>query len=246
MVWTDMAAVDEAGALVQPAYLRTFYSAYARVRVEDVLRHSGSLGDLWPGAPGDLACRPFYTGDLFTPMFLGNLVHTSTVLLRRSRLARVGGFDESLRVTGEDYEFHLHTCFHGPVALVDASSIRYRVGAADQLTAPHLVVQLARNYVSTLQRWMERGRGRIALPEARQRDQLASAFSWLGEEELDLDDPASARGHLWQSLRLRPGRLRTSLLLVKSLLPRAVLRAARRARQNFRRRAGARLSGATP
>jgi hypothetical protein len=30
-------------------------------------------------------------------MIMGNLVHTSTTVLRRDRLERVGGFDETLR-----------------------------------------------------------------------------------------------------------------------------------------------------
>jgi hypothetical protein len=168
-------------------------------------------------------------------MFLGNLVHTSTVLLRRERLAAVGGFDESLLIAGEDYNFHLRTCAQGVVGFLDAPSILYRVGAADQLTAPHLHVHAARNNLVTLLRWLEHERDRIALPAPVIRRQLASAFSWLGEEELELGERASARGHLWRSFLLRPSRLRTSILLLKTLLPQMVVRGVRWARQGLRR-----------
>ena len=74
-------------------------------------------------------------GDVYSSMIAGNLVHTSTVLIRRERARAVGLFDERYR-TGEDYDFHLRTCYEGPVALLDVPSIRYRIaGGEDQLTA---------------------------------------------------------------------------------------------------------------
>src|SRR5439155_12157099 len=87
MVWTDMAAVDEAGKLVSPAFIRTKYSNFRRYPVEQVMRAGGTLGAVWPGAPPGAAGRPFYHGDIFSEMILGSLVHTSTVLFRRERLA---------------------------------------------------------------------------------------------------------------------------------------------------------------
>jgi len=38
-----------------------------------------------------------YAGDIFSQMIMGNLVHTSTVLIRRERLQQVHGFNEDLR-----------------------------------------------------------------------------------------------------------------------------------------------------
>jgi hypothetical protein len=227
MVWTDMTAVDEAGKVLHDRYLRKFYGAHKKVAVEEIMARSGSLSELWPDAPAELAKLPFYNGDIASYMILGNLVHTSTVLLRRDRLAQVGGFDESLRISGEDYEFHLRTCFQGPVGFLDVPSILYRIGAEDQLTAPRFLVHGARNNLITLLRWLERGRARITLPEGVIRRQLASAFRWLGEEELLVGDTGSARGHLWQSLRLQPGHIRTAKHLVKSLLPQSLVGAAR-------------------
>ncbi|MGH7521161.1 MAG: glycosyltransferase family 2 protein [Gemmatimonadales bacterium] len=234
MVWTDMAAMNEKGKVLDAKYLRTFYDAHALARLEDVCTHAGPLQHAWPGAPPHVATAPVYTGDIFSQMLLGNLVHTSTVVLRRDRLRQVGGFDTSLKHSGEDYEFHLRTCSYGPVALLDASSILYRVGAADQLTAPQLGIHRARNNLTTVLRWFERGAGRIQLPPRTIRERLAQSFRWVGEAEMEYGDRGRAREHLWKSLRYAPGHTRTALLLLFALLPRVALRGARGAKRMMR------------
>ena len=183
MVWTDMRAVDDQGAVLQETYLRTFYSAYNVVRIENECNLRGRLDAVWPGAPSEAASRPVYVGDIFSAMILGNLVHTSTVLLRRDRLVQVGGFDTSLASSGEDYEYHLRTCFFGPVGFLDAASIDYRIGASDQLTAPQFMVPMARNSLTTVRRWLDRGGERVRLPRETVRRRLADSYTWLGEEE---------------------------------------------------------------
>ena len=226
MVWTDMSAVDPDGRVVEDRYLRTMYDAHALANIERVLERTPSLDQRWSAAPPEVATAPTYKGDLFSSMLLGNLVHTSTVLLRRERLRRVGGFDTSLLHSGEDYEFHVRTCSHGLVAFIDAPSLRYRVGAADQLTAPRYGIYTARNNLTTVLRWLELGRGRIALPEQQVRRRLAQSFRWVGEAELALGDRGEARAYLWKSLRYVRDR-RTALLLLFAGLPAAALRSAR-------------------
>jgi GT2 family glycosyltransferase len=246
MVWTDMAAVNERGDVLDAKYLRTFYDAHALARLEDVCRHAGPLRSAWPGAPADVAAAPVYTGDIFSQMLLGNLVHTSTVVIRRDRLRLTGGFDTSLKHSGEDYEFHVRTCSHGPVALIDASSLLYRVGAADQLTAPELGIHRARNNLTTVLRWLERGGTRIQLPPQTVRDRLAQAFRWVGEAELEYGDRGRARENLWRALRYAPGHRRTAMLLFFACLPRVALRAARGAKRLARRAVAVASARSTP
>jgi hypothetical protein len=135
MVWTDMTAVDSRGEVRFPRYLRTMYTTYDRVDIGRVCGYVARLGTLWTGASGALAEQMVYIGRLYQYMFLGSLVHTSTVLLRREWAQRVGGFDEELRPAGEDYLYHFQTTACGPVALIDTPSTVYQVGGADQLTA---------------------------------------------------------------------------------------------------------------
>lgn len=234
MVWTDMSAVTANGTLVSERYLRSMYSAHALARLEERMTGAGSMGQLWAGAPPALVNSPIYVGDIFSAMLLGNLVHTSTVLIRRERLRLGGGFDTSLAQSGEDYEFHLRTCSHGPVGFIDASSLLYRTGAPDQLTAPHYAVHIARNNLTTLLRWLERGRGRVELPAPLVRHRLAHALRWVGEAELDNGNRSEARRFLWKSLRHEPLHGRSALLLAATALPAPLLRFARRARRVIR------------
>ena len=120
MVWTDMEAVGPAGELVSQSYLRTMYHAYRWFPREELFSRSRSP---WPRSPRgsrrSWTDRRLYTGEIFSQMIMGNLVHTSTVLIRRERLEKVRGFNEELRLSGEDYDFHLRTCKEGPVGFID-------------------------------------------------------------------------------------------------------------------------------
>jgi hypothetical protein len=193
---------------------------------------AGVLRDFWPAAPPEAADRPFYRGDIFSPMLLGNLVHTSTVLIRRDRLARAGGFDETLVKAGEDYEFHLRTCFHGPVGFLDAPSILYRAGAPDSITGGSRPghVYGARHNLRTVQKWLGLGGDRVTLPGRVVRRHVADSYGWLGEEELEAGDLRAGRADLWRSLRLWPTQPRRWALLAYYSLPAFVRRALRTAR----------------
>jgi GT2 family glycosyltransferase len=244
MVWTDMRAIDEGGYLLHDRYLREFYATYRTVRIEDVCEHAGSLGDAWEDAPADVAAAPFYMGDIFSPMILGNLVHTSTVLLRRERVGVTGGFDTTLQPAGEDYEYHLRTCSHGPVGLLDTASIDYRIGAADQITAPHYDIHFARSNLRTVERWLERGGTRVTLSAAALAGRMAHAHGWVGMAEMDEGNMGVARRHLWASLRHRVQQPRVLLYLLLSLFPAQVFSGARQLRRDVRASLRGRLARA--
>jgi GT2 family glycosyltransferase len=195
------------------------YSAHKTVCIEKVCHLAGGLREFYPDAPSDVADRPFYHGDVFSEMILGSLVHTSTVLLRRTRLALVGGFDESLIKSGEDYEFHLHTCSYGPVGFLDAASILYRIGADDQLSAPRFMLYIARNNLATVRKWLAKGKGRITLPVAAIRHHLAECYDWLGSEKYVAGDYWGGRVSHLQSLWHRPWQPRLWVHLPLHCLP---------------------------
>jgi hypothetical protein len=138
-----------------------------------------------------------------------------------------GGFDESLKPAGEDYDFHLRTCAHGPVGFIDASSILYRIGNVDQITAPHLGVHFARSNLRTVLHWLEREGHRIRLPKPLLMRRLAHAFGWAGEAELDVGNRHTARPHLWRSLVLHPWQPRLLVFLLFSMMPTSAVQGAR-------------------
>jgi hypothetical protein len=216
MVWTDMEAIDPQGNVFDPTYLRTMYSAYRWFRTEDLFPERQPLANVVPEIPGLPAGGTFHVGDIFSQMVMGNLVHTSTVLLRRERLEKVDGFNEDWR-SGEDYDFHLRTCREGPVGFIDAASILYQRGMADRLTAYRELV--ATNFLRTVTRVVERDRSRITLPKWMLRAVFAEAHAWVGEELANRGDRSGARSHLAKSLAFRPWQPRTAGLLALGFLP---------------------------
>lgn len=124
MVWTDMLAVDENGKTLHQSYIHLMYAAYLYFDREKHFRESRALSDVWADSPEKLSTKKCYSGNIFSWMFMGNLVHTSTVLLRRDRQQKVGLFDVELIKSGEDYEFHFRTCREGDVAYIDVPTSR--------------------------------------------------------------------------------------------------------------------------
>jgi glycosyltransferase involved in cell wall biosynthesis len=242
MVWTDMSAVDRLGHTRSPRYLRTMYSAYRRVDLARVCTDVGPLRTVWPGAPDGLAGDSVYVGDLYPHMFFGNLVHTSTVLVRREWAQAVGGYEEGPR-WGEDYAYHFRITALGPVALIDAPSTLYVVGESDALSAPRFGLGFARQDLRTILGALERGRERITLPRALIAARLAESYQWVGEEELRAGNRSVARRHLWSSLRYGPWHARTAALLLLALLPARAFDDARALRQALRRGGGVQPHG---
>jgi len=202
MVWTNMNAFNAAGELVSPLHLRKMYRAYDRVSGRQVFEGQRKLAAFAPDIARTqevLANADVTWGDVYSSMMFGNLVHTSTALLRRDRINAVGFFNQNYR-TGEDYDFHLRTCREGPVALLDAPSIRYRVaGGEDQLTSRAHTLELARNALLTREAAIKHDRGRIQLSDAELGEIMGLANRWVAEELFDKGDFAGARQHYFRS-----------------------------------------------
>jgi glycosyltransferase involved in cell wall biosynthesis len=213
MVWTDMDAVDSAGALIAPRYLRTMYSAYHRARHRTIFSDHCPLSTLAPELvraiplDSDTSVR---WGDVYSTMILGNIVHTSTVVMTRQRARETGLFNEAFR-TGEDYDFHLRCSSHGAVALLDAPAVHYRVSVdEDQLTAPGRMLEMARNGLRTQEAALTRDRGRIDLTDAEIAQTLASMNAWIASELFDRREYAESRAHFRRAfldLRTNPRQL---------------------------------------
>jgi glycosyltransferase involved in cell wall biosynthesis len=222
MIWTDMDAIGPDGTVVKHKYLKTMYGAYQRLGGRSLFDRSWDIGEVIPEGPADIRGAHLFAGDIFSEMILGNLVHTSTVLLRRDRLQRLRGFNENLKVSGEDYDFHLRTCREGPVAFLDASSIRYQIGMGDALTRPELMIHLALNNLQTVLSVLKTDGDRIRLPEKTITERIASSYFWIGQAYLDLGDPHKARPFLLRGLLRSPYHLRPWERLILSCFPKRV------------------------
>lgn len=226
MVWTDMKAVNESGAILYESYLSRMYSAYAYFDREKHFRISKPIPEAWAGCPAEFRESKCYAGNIFSWMFMGNLVHTSTVLLRRERQQKVGLFDTTLLTSGEDYDYHFRTCRYGDVAYLDAPSILYRIGASDQLTEKKYMVWIARNNLKTITRMLSVAGNEITLPRKMIHDHLASSYAWLGFEDFCKDQP-EARSCFLHSLRYSPFQPRVAAFFLLALLPSRAAKGAR-------------------
>lgn len=231
MVWTDMAAVGPSGEVVDPRYLKTMYAAYQYFEENDLFTRCHQIEDFAPDLAAALPRVRLLTGELFSQMIMGNLVHTSTVMLTRQRAQQVGGFRLDLKPSGEDYDFHLRTCREGPVGFLDVAGIRYQVGMSDQLTGPSYRVSMAKNFLRTIEPVLERDRDRIRLPESMIRHTLAYGHRWLGRELLFSGHRKEARPHFAESLRQKRGPVAAGLYALSLMPPGSVdlLRSAYRA-----------------
>jgi glycosyltransferase involved in cell wall biosynthesis len=239
MIWSEMTALDAAGEPVAGSSLRSIFAF--RAGFEELFAHRVALADVAdvPGG-GDGVTGTLYWGDVYDGMVVGNLVLPSAAMLTRDRLDAVGGYDETLAVSGEDFDFFLRTCRAGPVAFVDIPTVLKQADRADALTHPSRRLHLARNYVTTMEGALARDADRIRLDPKLVRDARAYGHAWTALGYLELGDAADARRHLRRSLRLAPANPRTYVLMALALLPGPLVARAihgvRRARGRWRTR----------
>lgn len=217
MIWTDMEAVDPNGKVFDPKYLRTMYSAYQWFPGDSLFSESLTLPEISVTLPEGVG--RLYAGSIYSQMIMGNLVHTSTVLIRRERFEKVLEFDEDLRYSGEDYDFHLRTCREGVVAFAAVASIAYTRGMPDQLTGSSYQIYRARNFLKTIEPHILRDRGRIKLPQHMIDFVLSDAHYYVGETALEIGELPEARTHLFKTLRYRFWQPRAGALFLLSLFP---------------------------
>lgn len=231
MIWTDMHAIDDQGRLLADRYLKRMYGAYKLVEGMRLFRSAVLVKEGLPliardsliGQSGFPENALLYLGNIYRSMLLGNLVHTSTVMLTRERLEQVRCFDENLRLAGEDYDFHLRTCRCGEVAFLDVPSIKYRVGAADQLTHSGYHLQIARNTLTTVSKALSSQMPGEPIGRRLEHRILAKAHAWVGHELFYAGQYREARAELRRSLLNRPWQPEVMLRWAAALLPASVI-----------------------
>jgi glycosyltransferase involved in cell wall biosynthesis len=222
LAWTDMTAVDNDGKIINERHLRVMYAAHRRIRIDEQMRQVETLGALSAAVPADLAAAAVRIGDLSNMILLGNLLHTSTVLVRRAWIEMVGGFDPTFVRAGEDYEFYVRLCSAGPVIFIDAPSTFYCVGAPDQLTRPAMHLEIARNNLRAIEKWVPHSGEHLSLETEAIRSRFADSFAWLAEAELDAGNRIASSRLMLRSIARKPGLDRRMLVLLRSALPRSL------------------------
>jgi GT2 family glycosyltransferase len=220
MIWTNMQAIAADGRVVSRDYLRTMYSAYRWFSMADLFSKSYPLAET--ALPPELAGQLLQVGEIFSQMVMGNLVHTSTVIISRSRIEHIGGFPKGLNVSGEDYNYYLQVCRIGPVGLIDVASIQYQIGMPDHLSQVGHRVYTSRNCLKAVLSALEQFREEIHLPSAMVRVRLAEVYEWVGRSLLDAGERAESRTYLLESLRYSLVQPKVWAMLARASLPIAV------------------------
>jgi glycosyltransferase involved in cell wall biosynthesis len=237
MIWSDMEAVNPDGEVFDHKYIRNMYSTFRMYTMKELFSRQCKLHEVasfTPSLRAMIGDANFYSGYIFSQMVMGSLVHTSTAVLRRERLEKVGGFNEELKFSGEDFDFHLRTCRVGLVGFVDLSTIRYQRGMADALTRPENRVHVANNFLKTILPIIKNNRNEIKLPDDDIRATLADAYNWLGEAQLDSGDIKAARQNIWKSLQYKLRQPRIFTPLISAYLPKSALAFLRRLKQKVK------------
>lgn len=219
LIWTDMKAISPDGVVIYERYLSKMYHVYHKINTNDYLNRTGRLRDVDPACPMELMEVSFRMGDIFSAMFMGNLVHPPTTLMRRRHISQTGGLDVAFSWTCEDYEFFWRVSREGLGAVIEAPSMLYRVNAIDQLTKPGLHLYIAHGNLIALKRRLENDQDRIRLPKHMIRHHLSEAYAWVAEEELlsDNGQRMMAITSFWKSLCLNPCQKRALFLFLISL-----------------------------
>jgi glycosyltransferase involved in cell wall biosynthesis len=216
LVWTDTSTFRTPGEILHRRYLRMGYGAYRKVDITEQCVRAGTVGQLSSAVPIDLRDDPYWIGDVCDAMFFGNLVHPPTALVRRSRLRESGPYESDVTGDGgDDYHFFYRVCERGPVALLDAPTILYRLHGAQIVSSRSLQESMADLRIVT--HWLSRRPPRLSRRAISRR--LASAHRWVGQEQLAVRQTAEARKHLWRSLALDPLSVATMRALLVSHLP---------------------------
>ena len=242
MVWTDMEAVNAHGNVFEPRYIRKMYSGYENFAIDELFSIQHKLRDVAPFKPelrAKIGEESFYTGYIFSHMVMGSLVHTSTVVLRRERLTKVGGFNEDLKYSGEDFDFHLRVCREGLVGFIDLPTIQYQHGMSDALTRPEYTLHIANNFLKTILPIIENDRYAIKLPDTTIRAVLADAYSWRAEAQVNIGETKAARESVWTSLRYNMWQPHILKTLVSAYLPKSILFLLRAIKQRLLKRTAA-------
>lgn len=230
MMWTNMDAVDPDGNLVNAMHLATMYSSRRRYSDEQLFDRVQTL----KSANASIDGLSFKTGDIFSWMITGSVVHTSTVLLRREWQQRVGVFNLAYTPLGEDFDFHLRTSSLGRVGFVNVATVNYEVGASGALTERKNMVHCAKNFLAAIRPYLERERSRIHLTDSEIRETLAEGYAWYGAELIEAGQRSEARRALSTSLG-QQWHWRTVRLYAMSLVPPGLLRSLREAKRSVRK-----------
>jgi len=163
-----------------------------------------------------------WCGDAFAPLFLGNFTSPTCVLLARSLVRWVGGFDESFRLAEETEYFH-RVAARAPLGVITTPLFRWRVGQLVSLVSAQNVVTLIENALTSGDR---AAKLRVPIAPAAQaaREQgRRRLLTDLAYTQLSIREGRAARAAVRDARRAGASGMRLTLISALGMLPAPVL-----------------------
>jgi glycosyltransferase involved in cell wall biosynthesis len=222
LVWTEFFACDLQGKVIHERYLRKMYGAYRFFPTPmNIFSKQFTLNTLIPNKAAEAMF--YYVGHIYSPMALGNLVHTSTVVIRKHLIDKAGGFDETFSVA-EDYDLYLRISALTEAAFIDEPLMGYCINEDDALTSKKHHLAIATNYLKILERSLNNQRQPINLPPSMIKQCLADAYRWVGGEYAYAKQFSKSFFYFCNSLMVKPTSLETYKNITKLFLHRLGLK----------------------
>ena len=172
----------------------------------------------WPSPPSSpMPEQPELSGWLYLPLLLDCVIHTSTVMIRRSLVDEIGLFDTTLTI-GEDYDYWLRASQASPIHKLAPVYSFYRSASESLTSAPkdrnyeYLVVQRA------LERWGAVAPDGKTLPARALGPRLGKMASDFGYAHYYQGSSRLAFHAYLTALRHQPGKARNWLYLLRSMI----------------------------
>ena len=170
----------------------------------------------------DVACGPMYK-----ELLQANWIHTSSVIMRKTVLAEVGGYDEAF-AAGEDYDLWLRIARTHPLVCVNRvlSGYRYR---PQSLCGP--MESRGMSYSQIIAQVLEKHLREKSIPSALRdlvAEKVGQCYWELGWSLFRQNRLADSRELLWRGFRHRPFHRLMWLYWCASFLPIGIVEAIRR------------------
>jgi len=161
-----------------------------------------------------------YSGFVLKHLFLRNFIPCVTVIVRKKCFEKIGLFDETL-VFSEDYDMWMRVAMYFKIDFINKPLARFRIHK-DSMTA---IVSDIKRYLDEIKvsnkilHFCPTLRDELGISANKK---IAALFFMLGTNFFKKNDYSKARSNLFHSIKLYPCALRKYILLLFTILPRAI------------------------
>jgi glycosyltransferase involved in cell wall biosynthesis len=195
---SDFSAVVD-GRVSEASHIGSYYSLVGATPggVRALYSHHEPLQEAARGVEEAEPRTPItvWTGRVYEQLVWGNFIHPPTVMVRRSVVEQIGGFDETIPVATE-YDWLIRVSRAGLVAYLDHPFLLYGYSGA-QLSGPKHHARISLDTVATLQKVRLADPALYRRHKSRFRRRIGESYLRAGDATAEQDRPAAMR--MWFS-----------------------------------------------